>query len=471
MTRYVLERRYALRGWEGLPFALWDRRSKQADFLPKDAFLLLARCDGVSDLDLDAFPEKQRAFLQELLTEGIIRACAQPTFMLPSQMYRKFPCRYKSSVHWSITGRCNYRCKHCLVSAPHAKFGHPTTEQLLGLVDQMAACGIGSVTLTGGEPLIREDFWQVVDALCAKDIGVAMVFSNGYLVNEELLDGFEARGMRPGFQMSYDGVGWHDWLRGFKGAEEAVRRAFLLLQERGYHADAAMCLHRRNAHTLRETVNHLASLGVSSLKVNRIQELGEWKSEAKELALTADESLQVYLDYVPRYFEDGAPLDLTLDGAFSYDREEHRSYFVFERHCGLDPESERRLSCSILRTSMYIGPDGRVCPCMSMTVQEDDDAFPSAFETPLHEILGYTPFMERCSCTVGQVRDANPACRKCAWVDKCHGGCRAAAYNDGGGYYAIDPATCHFFKGGWYERFLEAARAGEAAGRADEMPR
>jgi len=42
---------------------------------------------------------------------------------------------------------------------------------------------------------------------------------------------------------------------------------------------------------------------------------------------------------------------------------------------------------------MYIGPDGRVCPCMSMTVQEQDDAFPSVFEQPLREILGYTPFM------------------------------------------------------------------------------
>ena len=463
MTRFVLQERYALRGWEGLPFALWDRLAKQADFLPKDRFLLLARCDGVDDIDADALSDEQRSFLQDMADEGIVRACTRPTFMLPSQLYRTFPCRYKSSVHWSITGRCNYRCKHCLVSAPHAKFGHHTTEQLLDVVDQMAACGIGSVSLTGGEPLMREDFWQIVDALRARDIGISVVFSNGYLVGEELLDGFDARRMRPAFQMSYDGVGWHDWLRGFEGAEEAVDRAFRLLQERGYSVDAAMCLHRRNAHTLRETVRHLASLGVSSLKVNRIQDLGEWKSEAQEVALTADESLQAYLDYIPQYFEDGAPLSLTLDGAFSYDRDEGRSYYVYERHCKVDPESERRLSCSILRTSMYIGPDGRVCPCMSMTVQEDDEAFPSVFETPLREILGYTPFMERCVCTVGQVRDANPACRTCAWVDRCHGGCRAAAYNDGGGYYAIDPATCHFFKGGWFERFQEAACRGQEA--------
>ena len=54
---------------------------------------------------------------------------------------------------------------------PHAKFGHPSTAQLLQIVDQLAECGVGYVSITGGEPLIREDFWQVVDALCERDIG------------------------------------------------------------------------------------------------------------------------------------------------------------------------------------------------------------------------------------------------------------------------------------------------------------
>ena len=187
--------------------------------------------------------------------------------------------------------------------------------------------------------------------------------------------------------------------------------------------------------------------------------LGEWQSSASEVALSQDESLQIYLDYLPHYYEDGTPLDLTLDGAFTYANDEGKPYFGYERHCGVDPESERRLSCSILRTSMYIGPDGRVCPCMAMTVQEDDEAFPSLFEMPLREILGQTPFMDRCACTVGQVRDANPECRTCAWVDHCHGGCRAAAYNEAGHYLAVDPGQCHFFKEGWYEKFKEVGNA------------
>ena len=57
MARYILNPRYALRGWQGLPFALWDNAARRADFYPKEQFLLLARCDGMGDIDFNALPE------------------------------------------------------------------------------------------------------------------------------------------------------------------------------------------------------------------------------------------------------------------------------------------------------------------------------------------------------------------------------------------------------------------------------
>ncbi|MDO4532444.1 MAG: radical SAM protein [Coriobacteriia bacterium] len=411
------------------------------------------RCDGIQGIDLDSLPEDQRLWLEQLEADGIIAPSSPGDLLFPQQRYKRYPCRYKRDVYWSITGKCNYSCKHCLVSAPHAKFGHPTTEQLLNLVEQMAACGIGAVSVTGGEPLIRSDFWQIVDALRQHGIALGMIFTNGYLVNDALLDGLEARGMHPGFQMSYDGVGWHDWLRGFEGAEAAVDRAFRLLQARGFQVDAAMCLHRGNAHTIRESVLHLASLGVGSLKVNRIQELGEWEAASEEVALSEDESLQLYLDYIPQYFEDDCPIALMLDGAFTFDPDEpHRMGMEFVRPCATDATSEKRLSCGILKTSMYTGPDGSVCPCMSMADSQVND-WPNAFETPLADILGETPFMNRCAATIGQVRDANEKCRTCSYIDKCNGGCRAMAVCSSPDYLAVDSSCCHFFLNGWHERF------------------
>ena len=190
--KYILNERFRLRGWEKLPFAVFDSMTCRSEFFQKDQFLLLMRCDGVQEVDEEALPEEQRKWLAHLERDGVISQCGSGSMLLPQQLYKRYPCRYKHDVHWSITGRCNYKCKHCLVSAPHAKFGHPTTEQLLGLVKQMADCGIASVSITGGEPLIRKDFWQIVDALVEHGIGISAIFTNGYLVNDALLDGLEA---------------------------------------------------------------------------------------------------------------------------------------------------------------------------------------------------------------------------------------------------------------------------------------
>ncbi|WP_289466325.1 radical SAM protein, partial [Klebsiella pneumoniae] len=72
--------------------------------------------------------------------------------------------RYIRTAHWSITGRCNYRCKHCYMSAPDAKLGELSHETIMSIVQQLIDCGIYQVSLTGGEPLVRKDFMEIVDA-------------------------------------------------------------------------------------------------------------------------------------------------------------------------------------------------------------------------------------------------------------------------------------------------------------------
>ena len=89
----------------------------------------------------------------------------------------------------------------------------------------MEAAGVRTVSLTGGEALLRRDFFAIVDALLAADILIVTVMSNGLLVNDKTLDEFERRGIKPEFNMSFDGIGCHDWLRGVPGAEKAVLRA------------------------------------------------------------------------------------------------------------------------------------------------------------------------------------------------------------------------------------------------------
>ena len=96
------------------------------------------------------------------------------------------------------------------------------------------------------------------------------LYSNGLLITNAFLDELSKRHMRPSIQFSFDGVGYHDWMRGVHGAEKVVLDALKRCQERGIPTSVSMVLFRENLGSIRETANLLASLGCSSLKTGRV---------------------------------------------------------------------------------------------------------------------------------------------------------------------------------------------------------
>lgn len=457
--RYILDARYRLRGWHGAPAGIYDTKQHRATFVDQALYRLLLHCDAVHDIASDALTDRESSFLERLRAEGVIRPAGTWDFLLPAQQYRAYPARYRLNVHWSITGACNLRCRHCFMSAPHAKHGSPSREELMNVVEQFAECGVFTVTLTGGEPLIREDFLDIVDALLAHEIVVTAINTNGWLVDEELLDALEAKGVHPTFMVSFDGVGCHDFLRGVPGAEERTVAALHLLQERGYHVTASMCIHRGNAHVLGETVRTLASLGVSSLKCGSIMELGEWADpQLADLHLSREEELELFERYIPQFFADGAPLSIMMSGAFTYDKDSNTWEIRYHRECTTD-EEDRSLSCSVLGEAFYVGPDGMVAPCQGMCDTSLAGQLPNLSDRPLREILTESDYVRYSYATVGDVRRGNDECRICTYVDRCVPSCRSAALAAGDNYYGVDPNACLFFKGGWEERITTVARS------------
>ena len=455
--KYLLEKHYRLRGWLHAPTGLYDTRRKEPDFLPLDTFEMLMRCDGAHDIELESLDEKTRRLFERLLERGAIRTARLGEYLAPEQEYRTYPSRYKKEAHWSITGACNLRCRHCFMSAPSAKHGVPSYEQIVSVADQLAECGVFQVGLTGGEPLTRKDFFDIVDVLNERDIGIDCIYTNGWLVDEAFLDGLDKRGVHPPFQLSFDGVGCHDFLRGIPGAEERTLNALRLLRDWGCSVNVSMCLHRGNGYTLRETVRLMASLGVRSLKVNAIMDLGEWaQPELAELKLMQEEEFQLYEEYIPQYFEDDAPLNITLAGAFRYRRGSDEWDSFDARACPVEVEASVP-ACGVLTECFYIGADGMVCPCMGMADTTYAPNFPNLYETPLREILGDSEFNRLCYASVAEVRDGSGKCRDCKFIDRCSGGCRNAALVAGDDYYGADPRACWFFEHDGEERIRRAA--------------
>ena len=120
-SKYVrIDPRYRLAGWLGQPYAIVDSMRAQAHFVPEAIFDTLQMCNGSFRPSDPVFLGRRRAYLQALEREGVLAFSNEPSRLEPGQEYGTYPNHYMRTVLWSITGRCNYRCRHCYMNAPSA---------------------------------------------------------------------------------------------------------------------------------------------------------------------------------------------------------------------------------------------------------------------------------------------------------------------------------------------------------------
>jgi len=126
-------------------------------------------------------------------------------------------------VAWEVTRRCNLSCVHCRASSlsgPYA--GELDTARSLRLLDEIAAFSQPIIILTGGEPLLREDIYEIADHGTKK--GLRMVLAtNGTLLTPEIVGKMLQAGIQR-VSVSIDGRnrGSHDAFRGVPGAFDAA---------------------------------------------------------------------------------------------------------------------------------------------------------------------------------------------------------------------------------------------------------
>ena len=452
VRRYLLEEEYAFRGWKLLPFAVQYRHAPLTEFFMEAQYKLLMDCDGITDIYFDKLTDKQRDTYNLWEKIGLIRRSESGEELLPYQRYKYYNARYKQLVQWSITGECNYKCKHCFMSAPHAAQGEPTWEELMTMLDAFERCGIRNLHITGGEPMVRADFWELIDEINRRDFVIDIIYSNGLLVTDAFLDKLEDKGIIPGFQFSFDGVGYHDWMRGVDGAEKIAIDAIKRCIKRGMPVSVSMVLCKESVGCIRESINLLASLGVSHVKIGAASPLGEWTNEPEHF-LSREELYEAFLEYIPHYFEDGKPVSIGLEGFFSYDLNEDTAFSIQEKNIEEELFPKANM-CAHVRREMYVSPQGNVLPCMSMVGGPIEEQFPNMLKTPLEEILDKDSlYMDIISYTIEDYMEHNPECQECKYKAMCCGGCRAIAVRDHPtDYLAKDLDTCEYYKGGWKEK-------------------
>lgn len=144
---------------------------------------------------------------------------------------KKYPLRL---LAWETTRRCNLACAHCRAAAGKGPYpGELTTAEGRALLEDLATLGQVVVILTGGEPLLREDIFDL--AAYGTSLGHRMVMAvNGTLLTPEIARRLKEAGIQR-LSISLDGAtaASHDRLRQVAGAFEGALAGIRILQEAG----------------------------------------------------------------------------------------------------------------------------------------------------------------------------------------------------------------------------------------------
>jgi len=452
---YRLNENLRMCGWDYLETGLVEVRSNQVSFMQPEMYQLLSICNGTTDADKMSLTEEQKKMLGDLAEKNIIVASEEELPPLEKwQEYRRYNNRLIKSAHWSITGKCNYKCRHCYMSAPCGILGELSYEDCKKIIDQMEEVGLLSVSLTGGEAMVHPHFWDIVDLLIEKHIRISEVYSNGFLINEKFFKNCEERGIKPTISLSFDGLGGaHEWLRGVTGADDHIRNAIRLINEHGFRYNVEMCLFRKSADTLRESVRFLNDQKCVSLKINALSVVGEGL-QIKDQVIDRDEYYKLFMDYVPFYKEDAITMPIFACSVYLTNKGIH---LVADKHVSEEKASNYCL-CGHARTSMYVSCTGAILPCIPYS--EDpalEKDFPNVLETPLREIFVKSKYFDVITKTLTEFLEQHPKCAECKYKYACVGGCpgRAAMSSKLTDNDEVDEEMCWYYTNGLHEQFKE----------------
>lgn len=451
---YKLKEKYFLRGWEKLPCGVIDTETGHVGFLPPEEFSALTFCTGNLDSGGLLFDDKKREILERLETYGLTEVSDNPSGPINAvQKYRKYPNPFLESIQWSITGKCNYKCRHCYMEAPDSVLPQISKADAFKAIKEMASCGVVNIALTGGEALTHPDFYDILKELRRNNIGLSTVYSNGFLINEDFIKIITEIGFHPTISLSFDGTaGWHEWIRQIEDAGTHIEKAFKICKENGLVTEAEFCIHKGNRHTLRDSINLLDSWGCSFMKVNSLSADGCGKNIA-EYILNEEEIAEICMDYLPAYYEDRPRMEIILCGCLSFSGPD-KPPMPYDRSINGDREPSKILCCKRARTMMYLDSEGYCVPCIPFA---DDpllkNTFPNIFKERLSDILNGSKYTKMPYMTLQEYFDRNPDCAACRYRFECASGCRGcAAKESGGDIYAKHEAICRFFLSGKYDR-------------------
>lgn len=179
-------------------------------------------------------------------------------------------------VFWETTGGCNLECVHCrrLDISRKLMESDLSTAESKRLIDQIAETGKPILVLSGGEPLIRPDIFEL--AAYARDAGLTTALAtNGTMITHAIAEKIRDAGIQR-VSVSLDGATpeTHDAFRKLPGSFNRAVEGIKLVQAAGVETQINSTIAKHNVHEVQKLYDNAIALGVEALHIFMLVPVG-----------------------------------------------------------------------------------------------------------------------------------------------------------------------------------------------------
>lgn len=317
------------------------------------------------------------------------------------------------TFNWTLSYRCNFSCSHCYSREEQAE--ELPTEAICRIVDILAEKQVPFVNFGGGEPLIREDLFDIASYAGSRGLNVSMN-SNGWLVDAAAAARIRQSGFHSvGISIDSAEAHLHDEFRCMPGSWKRAVAALDHLGREGVRLTMSSVISRINYRQFRDLIDLARDHGVQTLYLHNFKCSGRGFRNREELDLSPQEWKEFYLEAleVKNSLQD---LNLSFDDP------------VIASLPGYDADPMvKGSSCGKL--SLHLRPNGDITPCGFIPL-----VVGNILEQDFDDIWYNSPVLLKM-----RRKEAKGKCSGCSAYADCLGGCTARAFATTGDFSAPDP--------------------------------
>lgn len=321
-------------------------------------------------------------------------------------------------ISWNTTQACNIRCIHCYRDAGTRRQDELNTEQGKNLLSGMARAGFKIVILSGGEPLMRPDIYELI--AFARSIGLRPVLgTNGILIEPDIAWRLKEAGLATaGISLDSRSQEKHDWFRQSKGAWEKTMAGMAACREAGLPFQIHTTVLNWNEAEITDITDLAVELGAVAHHIFFLVPTGRGKDIEDTSLHTAQ-----YENLLNRILDKRLEVPIEIKPTCA------PQFMRLAKQRGIPMRYSR--GCLAGTHYCVVLPNGDVQPCPYLpinvgNVKETD------FSTLWQESELFNQF---------RTQPLKGGCGQCGFDDVC-GGCRARAYYYSDGDYMAEEPWC-----------------------------